>query len=83
MKQLLMVQTTMLQSMEVFDTEQTIMGEKVFAIATVRRNNGETNIRFGNKVQTYAILKTYKYSVKRFYKEAYELFLDYFMEYGV
>ena len=78
MRLILKIETTQLGSMEVWDTETEMLGEKVYSIVGEKRRNGEKNTRFGNKVQTIGILKTYQYSVKREYKDLYKTFMDTF-----
>ena len=79
MKELVAFKTRNLRRVAVYDTENKILNETVYAINTVN-NKHETLVRFGNKTQMLSILVGYKYSVmpnsqgedyERFMKENY------------
>lgn len=74
MKRILTFKTRNLRSVVIFDTENEILYENVYAIETIN-NKGEALVRFGNETQMLSILVGYKYSVTPDTKEAYEAFM--------
>ena len=59
----------------VYDTEEDIVGERVFTILTHHNKTHKILVRFGTKQQIYSLLTTYKNSVVE-YKEEYERFMS-------
>ena len=73
MKDILWIKTTQCM-VRVYDTEEDIVGERVFTVITYHLKNRKILVRFGTKQQIYSLLTQYKNSVVE-NKEAYERYM--------
>ena len=51
----------------IFDTNIEMFEEKIYCIASRHLNDLSVNIRFGNKQQVESIIKSYKYSIEKWF----------------
>ena len=61
---LLDTKTSQLEMLRVFDTEQEILGIRIYTIITKRHSNGKVTHRFGTWEQVKIMLRPYKVAVK-------------------